>query len=216
MALASLFVGDGVGDNPRLGTILRSPLTASTWIRKKLASRKNNPTLPTLPAERLRAITPSPSCENLGLTAHPQAAIAESAFFQKLPFEVRRRVLVEAFGEQTVHMDLIYDYPPQPPKPRRPSRGGRSHGNTNVYWYGGLDDIRVKEKGSRPKRYMWRSSVCHRNAPVPGAPGHRAQPSQDLCRFGIVDDEACDLWPGEHPGKCFVGAMGWLLTCRQA
>jgi hypothetical protein len=26
----------------------------------------------------------------------------------------------------------------------------------------------------------------------------------------------CDSWPGEWPSKCFVGSLGWLLSCRQA
>ncbi|KAI0893484.1 hypothetical protein F4806DRAFT_196752 [Annulohypoxylon nitens] len=41
-----------------------------------------------------------------------------------------------------------------------------------------------------------------------------AEPHQDLCLDGIA--QCCQSWRGEMPGKCFIGAMGWLLACRLA
>ncbi|RTE73403.1 hypothetical protein BHE90_012172 [Fusarium euwallaceae] len=39
-------------------------------------------------------------------------------------------------------------------------------------------------------------------------------PSYHRCKFGVK--EWCKSTPGEVPSKCHVGAMGWLLFCRQA
>ncbi|KAF7531598.1 hypothetical protein G7054_g8750 [Neopestalotiopsis clavispora] len=59
------------------------------------------PLLPLLPAER-RPITP-PATLNSTATEDLVAALGN---FARLPPELRRRVLVTAFGDRTLHLDL--------------------------------------------------------------------------------------------------------------
>ncbi|KAK1249333.1 hypothetical protein MKX07_002849 [Trichoderma sp. CBMAI-0711] len=174
-----------------------------------------------LPAQRRGRLTPSPSRESL--VSATVAATANSAFFTRLPLEIRRKILVEAFGAQTVHMDLIYDHPVlQQPLLLLQDRsscafGGRytrrAHGNLNVRLSTGECDARnLRLDDSRPKEWAWRSSVCHRCRP-----GEEVQPAEDYCRFGQSPWHLmCWHWPGEWPTKCLIGAMGWLCSCRQA
>ena len=144
-------------------------------------------------------------------------ATAESAFFQKLPAELRRRVLIAAFGARTVHMNLALET--LPPKGARPQalleaqrRAQQRHAATPRHFQG--DD-------ALPQDWNWRSSVCHSGcfdhrywameAPPRGpAPLQR----EDDC---LVGDASCDFFTDIPPPEgCFVGILGWLLTCRQA
>ncbi|KFY70416.1 hypothetical protein V499_09185 [Pseudogymnoascus sp. VKM F-103] len=79
------------------------PNTFSKWIDKKLSlplpKWDQEPPLPTLPPTRPRVLTPSPSRETL--TSSAASATSTSAFFQTLPFEIRHKILKEAFGPQT-------------------------------------------------------------------------------------------------------------------
>ncbi|KAJ6445139.1 RES domain-containing protein [Purpureocillium lavendulum] len=195
--------------SPRLSSMLKSPFAASSrWINKRRGKASDPPAMPVLPAQRARHLTPTPSCESL--VPHVGLAIAASPFFQRLPAELRRQILIEAFGGQTVHMDLLYDSAVS----ERTSGGEIGHCGMPIWDMKDAQEPRVSEGAG--KQWIWRSSVCHRNPPTSGPPGHRVQPSQDLCRFGAVGKGMCQLWPGGYPAKCFIGAMGWLLTCRQA
>ncbi|CAM1511966.1 Fc.00g094790.m01.CDS01 [Cosmosporella sp. VM-42] len=111
-------------------------------------------------------------------------------------------------------MDLMYDYPMLP----KPDDGRVTHCGLNVGYDYRKGGRARKVDRSMPKQWAWRSSVCHRDSPHSPRklPGHRVQPHADKCRFGESDCDACELWPGEWPAKCFLGVMGWLLSCRQA
>jgi hypothetical protein len=195
-------------------------LSASTTILKEALPI---PPHPQLPSQRGARLTPTSSHESLIRSSN--AATADSSFFTKLPLEIRRKILREAFGGQTVHMDLIYDHPLLPPEDQpddsheEPSkRRSRPHGNLNVNINTCTCDIRnLRLDDSRPKEWAWRSSVCHRNPPARCAPGQAVQPAEDYCRFGQTPwQRTCLVWPGEFPTKCLIGAMGWLCSCRQA
>lgn len=56
----------------------------------------------------------------------------------------------------------------------------------------------------------WFGCVCHR---LPGDDDFGACLVHDNCLEGRAD---CWAWDGNIPYKCWLGAMGWLLTCRQA
>lgn len=185
------------------------------------------PPLPALPAERPRPLTPSPSHENLYQPAAD--ATADSAFFQMLPPEIRRQILLEAFGKRCVHMDLRFDHPELPLPPGEAARENYSHCRHNVDW-----ERRYRQPPpawnldySMPKRWIWQSSVCHQRRPPHGDVGPMvhdpyANPAEDRCRYGDLKDDLfpkedlCQDWPGEKPSKCFIGVMGWLLSCRAA
>ncbi|VUC24320.1 unnamed protein product [Clonostachys rosea] len=182
--------------------------------------------VPALPAERPRYLTPSSSREDLRVSAAD--ATAQSSFFQRLPFEIRRRILVEAFGGHTVHMDLSFDHP-ELPLDKTYFDGSithlSNHGNHNRDTENETRQATPRHKvdPSLPKRWIWRSSDCHRNPPWDTRSDEHnkykdraVNASEDRCRFGGAEGYFCQLWPGERPHKCFVGAMGWLLSCRQA
>lgn len=56
----------------------------------------------------------------------------------------------------------------------------------------------------------WSGSVCHG---LPGDDDFGARLVHDKCVEGRAD---CWAWDGEIPYKCWLGAVCWLLTCRQA
>lgn len=75
-------------------------LRIGTWLRKKKKS-KDSSQPSSLPATRTRS---------LSATLPVAHATAESAFIQRLPKEVRRCILIEAFGGQSLHFDLQFEY----------------------------------------------------------------------------------------------------------
>lgn len=165
---------------------------------------------PHLPKTRLRSITPPPSHESSdGKTCFDKQT---SPFFLKFPLEIRLKILREAFGDGIIHMDLIFSC--SCTKCRNAT--GHGHGNLFSDATRHYDVIYPPLDWSGPKQWVWKGSTCHRNPPTPGRPGHRVLPAADTCRFGRTPDDACKLWPGTHPNKCHVGAMGWLTSCRQS
>lgn len=171
-----------------------------------------------LPRRRKSALTPTPSTADLTLQARREATAA-SPLFRRLPAEIRLQILTAAFGRRTLHMDVVMTYPPER-NPRTTPGRPTVLGHAGMYLQPGSgNDGRVFPVLDRTARQAWHwlGSVCHRNPP--GADpdsGHAVQPCQDQCRNGITPDDGCGLWPGERPGKCGVGALGWLRTCRQA
>jgi hypothetical protein len=179
--------------------------------------------LPFLPAQRPRPLTPTAS----------QQSPATLGTLARLPPELRRRILITAFGSRTLHLDLQFAHP------RRADAvdaaladlshsSGPGHGlgaSPSGYYYFGDRDA--------PQAWRWTSCVCHRLVPPgsqweqrfleKGCPTYR-YPHTDQCLEGNA--HFCWMWPGPPtgkpgqsgyaPGKCMVGAMGWLLACRQA
>ncbi|EWG45115.1 hypothetical protein FVEG_06037 [Fusarium verticillioides 7600] len=51
-------------------------------------------------------------------------------------------------------------------------------------------------------------------------PGYDPQPCDDECVYGWNGRNGfkpqCEHWPGDDPEKCLIGAMAWLLSCKQA
>ena len=163
--------------------------------------RSAPPPLEPLPSPRPRPITPS----NDSLPCHPQN---QSPFFSLLPPEIRRAILLYAFGNRTVHMDLSFERPMLDCPIIEPGAATLPHAAFNE-----------KRDASEAQQWRWRSSVCHRNAPWYPS-NHRwwlmgwHRPDIDPCMEG--NGFACRAWLGDWPAKCQVGALGWVLSCRQA
>lgn len=188
--------------------------TFSKWIDKKLSlsltKGDQTPPLPTLPRDRPRVLTPSPSRETLVLSA--AAATANSAFFQKLPPEIRRKILKEAFGNYIMHMHLSYDFP-RVPLDVRQRDPVRRHANIRR----AQPQPQRRFGIPRKKTWQWWSCICHRASPwqlSQWQPTTYDKPCDDRCYTAGLP--WCESWPGETPGKCFIGVMGWLLSCRQS
>lgn len=172
--------------------------------RKKQPNSLEDPTIiPVLPSKRAFMLTPSPSYECI------MASTATSSFFQRIPSEVRRMILTEAFGDRTVHLDFSFDHPmvylSDEEAQKQRSHCGIDPGQAR----------RPKRDTTRPKAWRWFSCVCHRDTEsrVPGI-GSSSEPYTDICLGGTAG--SCRGWRGKFPYKCFIGVMGWLLTCRQA
>ncbi|KAF5723900.1 hypothetical protein FMUND_1344 [Fusarium mundagurra] len=156
---------------------------------------------PPLPSSRdgqpRRLLTPEPP-QSVALAT----TTAKGAFFRRLPTEIRFRILRLAFGDRTVHYGTI---PPD-----------------QCFVYPGLSVVDWTKNSK--KDWRWQSSVCHRLPPSgtidSRGPGYDPQPSDDECVYGWNGRNGfhpqCEHWPGEGPKKCAIGAMGWLLSCKQA
>ncbi|KAI8962026.1 hypothetical protein F5Y11DRAFT_357239 [Daldinia sp. FL1419] len=137
------------------------------------------------------------------------ASTAASSFFQRIPAEVRRMILIEAFGDRIVHLDLRFDHPMVYLSDEEAQKQ-RNHCGIELG-----QSRRPKRDATRPKAWRWFSCVCHRDTEscVRGT-GSVSEPYTDICLGGTA--RSCRGWRGEFPYKCFIGVMGWLLTCRQA
>lgn len=166
------------------------------------------PPLPALPDERPRPLT----------ATTPDVTVAvNSSFYQILPYEIRRRIIVEAFGERTLHLDLRLEHPLKKDDKLVNSLRKR-HANMQLF------NPLLRDTTQR-RRWTWWSCICHRSRrsggsfdfthPTIMSPGD--EPARDHCRDCLgLPMSMCEYRTGDPPDKCFVGAMGWLLTCRQA
>ncbi|KAJ4217935.1 hypothetical protein NW759_008527 [Fusarium solani] len=167
--------------------------------------RGKNKIPPYLPERRHYVLTPSASHENLN-QAPP--------FFSKLPPEIRHEILVLAFGNRTLHMDLSFDHPMTPFPYWRTSAWPHDYMNGPWKW---------EPDYHKSKRWNWRSSICHRCRPDRREHSLRTRDEpyesepdagDDHCLDGLGQN--CEFWPGESPSKCLIGVMGWLVASRQA
>ncbi|KJZ70256.1 hypothetical protein HIM_10337 [Hirsutella minnesotensis 3608] len=177
------------------------PKRLMRWLRK---DKDECPPPPALPKSRPRKLT---------ATRHAiAAATGDSPLFRRLPTEVRRQILQQAFGARTVHMDLVLERPVY----KRLAGTTWPRCEVNVARHANVAPCEARDR-SKPRQWRWSGSVCHRLCfswhLAPAAEFAYRQPLRDSCWEGWA---GCDLWPGETPQKCFVGAMGWLLACRQA
>lgn len=170
--------------------------------------------MPFLSPQRLRVLTPSSSREFM--IASTAAATASSPFFLRLPAELRRDILIEAFGDRTIHIDLSFDHPmiSMPEQDKRMLGEKIRHCGLNCESHKLLKSP-LKLDVSKPKAWQWFSCVCHRDPEnIVRGNGHVLEPWEDECLAGVAG--WCQGWPGKAPEKCFLGIMGWLLACRQA
>jgi hypothetical protein len=175
--------------------------------------------MPILPLHRPRVLTPSPLAAVKPETdCGPESAIAP--FFRCLPLDLRRQILIEAFGSRIVHMDLTFDHPKVAPSLTDMEPNAQEGVITR---HCGLQcessmllHSPLKVDTSRPKAWQWFSCVCHRDPEYRSRGDNEfvSEPWTDGCRTGAAS--WCRGWPGDVPQKCFLGAMGWLLACRQA
>lgn len=174
------------------------------WMRNKLvgisdskASKKDDQQwrLPILPEVRPRHLTPATSHESLLPNYNKQ-----TAFFKNLPLDLRQHVYKAAFGGRTIHIELRFDHPTL-------ALADPTHAHPHDNVHAGLDPENRRDR-SIPPAWIWWGCVCHRNPAL--------EACEDRCRSGSTPNTSCFLYPGVMPGKCFIGAMGWLLTCRQA
>ncbi|KAM0326346.1 hypothetical protein ACHAQA_006947 [Verticillium albo-atrum] len=181
-------------------------------------NRQDESIPPTLPPSTLRRpLTPGPSFEPTAASNLPRAET--STFFAALPFELRRQILLYAFGRQTLHIDLAFRRP-FAPEPFTAPEKEHPHAHIfcdHMYFHSGQGFRRITVDKSQPKAWRWFGCVCHaRAADIDAFDPSLADVvdlSTDGCLTGRTD---CDAWPGTWPGRCFVGVMGWLLSCRQA
>lgn len=179
--------------------------------------------LPFLPATRPRLLSqesvpsdgepePSSSLENYGL-------------LERLPYEVRHQILVEAFGGRRLHVDLSYSHP-LVRKPLKVKTFGSGSGVISGYRHCALGSELVRDS-SRPEGWQWFGCVCHRRAGFSetetqqrygaGEYSQSIEPCDDDCLDGQGSMCSCGVGqPGRDGAACFVGVMGWLLACRQA
>ncbi|KAL5600436.1 hypothetical protein FOVSG1_008248 [Fusarium oxysporum f. sp. vasinfectum] len=144
-----------------------------------------------------RCITPSGFRDVAEEPGLPKPTFQHCAYY-KLPPDIRRYILIPAFGNRRLHMDISYDYPDMSSELIQPL--DKNHcGIVIENMYG--DRQRVVDD-TKPRSWIWSND-----------PWRPDGPWADTCRVG--EARHCDSWPGSVPSKCRIGTMGWLLSCRQ-
>lgn len=171
-----------------------------------------HPPPPFLPPDRAHCLETFPSedqCTN---------ATANSNFFQRLPPDIRRLIMIEAFGDRMVHVDLRLMELGEALDAQRLFHGCDTHkaGKTAPF-----------SSSNARRQWRWYGCVCHRD-PEWRVRDHTitnktlSPPWFDMCLDTTRDRETvdsrrvCEDWSGQERVKCRVGAMGWLRTCHQA
>ncbi|EXK43212.1 hypothetical protein FOMG_05859 [Fusarium oxysporum f. sp. melonis 26406] len=152
------------------------------------------------PPSRPRCLTP-PGFRDVA-TEHPGLPnpTFQHCAYNKLPPDIRRFILILAFGNCRLHMDFSYDYPDMSSDFIQPLDENHC-GIVIENMYG--DRQRVVDD-TKPRSWLWWGSVCH-----------RLPPDLDADTYRVGEARHCDSWPGSVPSKCHIGTMGWLLSCRQ-
>ncbi|KAF2152455.1 hypothetical protein K461DRAFT_147177 [Myriangium duriaei CBS 260.36] len=190
------------------------PFRLQDWWRHKNAvirTRRSKDEPADNDAHQRLVVTPTP----LTLDLRAQDAVAESPFFQRLPDEIRRMILIEAFGGRTMHVDLETSYPRVHDFSQHLIDSPFKQRHCGVV--GGYGCLPLRDK-SLPLKPRWHGSVCHRNPEynLHQEPRKRrtSSPWHDCCLEAKFIN--CCRWSGQWPDKCFVGCAGWLTACRRA
>ena len=175
----------------------------STWLRvaegrkareKRIAREERKAAEegpPGLPAVRPRALSISNGTTIDTNEEKKEQKKEAPSLFDRLPYELRRRILLEAFGDQTVHLDLRMLHPPL--KERRETV---SYTSDDLHTFSGT---RLPRDETKARRWEWWSSVCHRNPPFwhheESRHGGGPEPTEiwkDRCRDGMVKPQRED------------------------
>ncbi|KAL4941576.1 hypothetical protein BDV06DRAFT_178101 [Aspergillus oleicola] len=144
------------------------------------------------------------------LSAKPclPSATAKSALFQHIPPEIRRIILIQAFGRRVIHFDLRLMFPQNEPREALaihcPCVGDPS--------------ISLGRDTSKPLQWEWCVTICQRE---------RLETNCIPTEHDFFDKwkRYSTPWlsrpqhlpvPGHIPSECLIGALGWIQTCRQA
>jgi hypothetical protein len=215
-------------DNMSQGLTATEPESRDSWLLKTTgldeATREARVReLPLLPQPRPRALTPpgfSLAVATQGLV--PLAAPQESSPYFKTPPELRREILLLAFGNRRLHLRLSYEHPDASKKDpdnhcgivfTEPEDDRRVSGLDKPPMATRLFDI------DQPKAWRWWGAVCHRLIPnfhgTPMTRGGCPGPWLDECRNGNA--KHCEKWRGVNgdTAPCYIGVLGWLLSCRR-
>jgi hypothetical protein len=116
--------------------------------------------------------------------------------FGRLPLEIRQEILVCAFGQRTLHVDLRYGplYPPQ-----------------------AQTDNKLRPDHVQQSTWRWFSCECHRWMKLSDAlVAHQnvRPPFDDHCVPTRLYSRGYTGPP--VPAGCSIGVMGWLLACHMA
>lgn len=132
----------------------------------------------------------------------------KSTFFEKLPLDIRRLILIQAFGDRTMHVDGP-DEQQDSPEARAAAAGGN--------WTSALMSW-IYSSDKETKKPQWHGFVCDDTSvlasqamrrrkqvfPVDHKRLRKASCREDYSVNGSVRDSAR------------IGVAGWLRTCRQA
>lgn len=175
-----------------------------------------SPLPPFLPTERAYQL------ENFQDQDQVANTTGTNTFFQRLPPDIRRLILIEAFGDRILHVDLQFL-----DDTRYLEGYNRVHGHEPEHFLQTLGKWTPFSSSNAPPQWRWYGCVCHRE-PERRVRGHAimneslSPPWFDSCLKTngngdvVKRQRCCGKWCGEEPLKCRVGAMGWLRTCRQA
>lgn len=213
----------------------RGRSSASSFPRQLSATSGSSPsTEPTSTIES--SSTTEPSSANSNLPEHwalaptpsqPPSPQTDSLFFEKLPPEIRRPILIHAFGNRTLHIHCFCCHRARLKGHVRSLDGpGADHAQWSRQRAGiaSLDDYRflyptfIENRFRRRCRWRLRGSVCHRNPPpLPTGPMGTSRgprdPSTDKC---VEVTGCCEEWDECVPDEHNIGAIGWLQSCQKA
>ena len=127
--------------------------------------------------------------QNSSYQNHPKP---NNVFFTRFPREVRDQIYIAAFGNRTLHIDLQWKQPDLP-----------DHSDSKYLVHACVADV-GRDLSARHE-WAWWSSVCHRHL--------IAEPWNDKCQSGSSRELCNHFYSGDD---CFLGVMGWLMSCRQA
>lgn len=202
------------------------------WIRGKMGSKPQSKAkeqqpmhqepLPFLPATRLRPLTQSVQGDEIPDSSR---SLDNYGLLGRVPYEVRRQILIEAFGGRRLHVDLSYRHPLER-KPRNAEKSRSGSKAIAAHRHCDLGSELVPDT-SRPKEWQWFGCVCHRRSGFSqtekeqrydaGEFSQSIEPCDDECLEGSESMCSCQVERSDRDSaECFVGAMGCLLACRQA
>lgn len=191
--------------------------------------------MPFLPAVRQRRLTVSDESGRSSLDNY--------GVFARLPLELRRLILVHALGGRTLHMQLSWDHPVEPRSKqgtlasryrsfalaagRMITRKSKQQQLKKPAGHCGLGTRLVINREQR-RGWHWFGCVCHRREyltyeewesyllALMYTPSRKIPRGWDsCCSKGYLCACQSPQWCAPA-SECFVGAMSWLLSCRQA
>ncbi|KAK4448994.1 hypothetical protein QBC34DRAFT_406501 [Podospora aff. communis PSN243] len=157
--------------------------------KKKLSQVTAESSIPSLP--RSKPIHETPTTDQ-----------SCSFFFGRLPLEIRQKILGDAFGDCEIH--IYFD-----------SKAPRPQHEIEFLGHPGFPPMQEAHTVTAQELNAWRWYSCRRHdrEMLAGDPEYKSQRRMDTsCLEGRGE---CSALPGHCPGGCMVGAMGFLLSCRQ-